>query len=126
MKWFDRWFYNKVRWAWDRAGKDHPEWKRQQDFLARISRLEDDYSDKLELSASSEVVVREESSYEYDGLRINISKLNGGFVVTFNHRGTTDQYGNYKEGVKSSHIITEDQDFHASLSKLITLEIIRN
>ena len=122
MKWFDHWFYNKARWCWHRANSQHPDWKIENDLL-------DEVSDKMIRSCTSGETI---SSAEYDphdltdGMRIDVKKLGGGWVVTFKTQNPPDKHGNYVEPIKNSHIIREDQDFSNELCKLITLEQIRN
>lgn len=122
MKWFDHWFYNKARWCWHRANNQHPDWKMENDLL-------DEVSDKMTRSCTGVETI---SSAEYDphdltdGMRIDVKKLGGGWVVTFRTQNPPDKHGNYVEPTKNSHIIREDQDFSTELCKLMTFEQIRN
>jgi len=123
MNWFDRWFYRKARWCWKRAGYQYPELRLEQDLLDR--RAEELYQDgNLTLCGDSPVIESDVHNL-LDGLRIDVKKLNGGYVVTFRHpHQVNNKSSNYQEPEKNSHIITDDQDFYETLSKLMTIELI--
>jgi hypothetical protein len=99
MKWFDRWFVRKCKWAWDNK------------HLA--------YEDIAESTAPSQIVCDDPHSLN-DGLRISIKKVIGGSVVTFK------KYDRRKDQTDDrSYIITADQDFNHELGKIITMESMR-
>jgi hypothetical protein len=125
MKWFDEWFYRKVRWAQTRGGIENPEWKHHEDFLDRIANYDDDseYCDR-NIKESGLQVIESDSHDLLDGLRINIKKLHGGFVVTFRH--PHDHNAHHIDEVKqNSYIIQEDEDFNERLGKLLTMELLK-
>jgi hypothetical protein len=122
MKWFDHWFYNKARWCWHRANRQHPDWKMENDLLDEVSDKMTRYSPSIETISS----VEHDPHDLTDGMRIDVKKLGGGWVVSFRTPNPADKHGNYVEPTKNSHIIREDQDFSNELCKLITLEQIRN
>ena len=98
MKWFDRWFARKWRWAYDNR-------------------------DELELVVSNSTKPRaiglETDDWE-DGLRITIKKMIGGSVVSFR------TYDKRTDRSDSRHyIITDEQDFNTELGKIITMESMR-
>lgn len=137
MKWFDRWFYRKSRWCWQRAGYEHPDLVIEQDYLDKA--YEERHESKsrryeesdVAISLGANTIVKQIDSGEdyhdlYDGLRIDVKKLNGGYIVTFRHANRPDKHGNYVEPTKSSHIITDEQDFYDTITKLMTMELIRN
>ena len=64
MKWFDRWFYRKAKWAWE--NRDIP----------------DDIVGAKHPSIKG-LVLAEEPDVWSDGLRINVKKMIGGYVVSF-------------------------------------------
>ena len=102
MKWFDRWFYKKAKWAWE--NKDEME----QDILVpRRNR-------------GAAMLQVEETVDWGDGLRINLKKVIGGYVVSFRsydrQRDTSDE---------KHYIITDEQDFERELGKIITLESMK-
>jgi hypothetical protein len=132
MKFFDKWFYSKCRWAWKRAEQEHPDWKRHEDLLDRLSDYQDDDDDAPILSTSGRKyeILGSEVTHEihdlYDGLQLYTKRVNGGYVVTFRISNPPDRNGNYQEPNKSSYIITDEQDFYETLCKLMTMELVKN
>lgn len=102
MKWFDRWFARKCHWAWE--NRDMAEIVT--DCVPTINKLR---------GQSIEV----EESWG-DGLRMNVRKIIGGYVVSFriyDHRTDRSDDRHY--------IITDEQDFNTELGKMITMESMR-
>lgn len=100
MKWFDRWFVRKCKWAWEN--------KHNIDNEGRVVPIRE-----------SEIVEEDPHSLN-DGLRINIKKVIGGSLVTFRHYDRkVDRHEN------KTYIITSDQDFNLELGKIITMESLR-
>lgn len=98
MKWFDRWFYKKAKWAWENKHE------MEQDIYP--------------ISKASLVV--EESADWGDGLRINVKRVNGGHIVSFRvYDRKTDRSDD------RHYIITSESDFNNELGKLITLESMK-
>jgi hypothetical protein len=65
------------------------------------------------------IAVAETSDWE-DGLRINVKKVIGGFVVSFrNYDRKTDRNN------ERHYIITDEQEFEKELGKMITLESMK-
>jgi len=99
MKWFDRWFARKWRWAWENRD--------QLEEVAQVS------------PKPARLVAAEDESWE-DGLRITIKKMIGGSVVSFRI------YDRARDRSDNRHyIITDDQDFNTELGKIITMESMR-
>ena len=99
MKWFDRWFARKWRWAYD-----------NRDEIELVT---------LSGSGKPSRVIQEDESWE-DGLRITIKKMIGGSVVRFR------TYDRRTDRSESRHyIITDEQDFTPELGKIITMESMR-
>ncbi len=102
MRWFDRWFVRKCRWAWEnRDAADIP-------AAAKMPRI------------SGQNFIEEDSAPWQDGLRITIKKVIGGFIVSFR---TYDRIRDRSD--ERHYIITDEQDFNTELGKTITLESIR-
>jgi hypothetical protein len=100
MKWFDRWFARKCKWAWDYCDESEP--------------MPSTGSTKARPSQALE------SEDWEDGLRITIKKMIGGSVVSFR------TYNRRTDRSKSRHyIITDEQDFTTELGKIITMESMR-
>ncbi len=101
MKWFDRWFVRKCKWAWD---------NRDIADVAETSRL----------NSAKYPQVEEDVAPWNDGLRITVKKMIGGFVVSFRYYDCkTDRHDD------RAYIITDEQDFNAELGKMITMESMR-
>lgn len=100
MKWFDKWFIKKSKWAWDNKHLLDEREVVQQTGRA-IALDDDDHSVN-------------------DGLRISIKKVIGGSLVTFR---TYDKKNDRNEN--KTYIITAEQDFNTELCKIITLESMR-
>ena len=102
MKWFDRWFVRKCRWAWD--NRDIADIAEQPTAITKLA---------------GRGIIEEDESWE-DSLRIAIKKVIGGYVVTFrvyDRRADRSESRNY--------IITGEQDFNTELGKIITMESMR-
>ncbi len=101
MKWFDRWFARKCKWAWEnRDMADVPETSR--------------------LGSAKYATVEEDVAPWNDGLRITVKKMIGGFVVSFR------MYDRVKDRSDDrAYIITDEQDFNTELGKMITMESMR-
>jgi hypothetical protein len=120
MNWFNEWFYRKVRWAMKRGGIENPYWKDQEDYLDEVAT--GDARDDFQL-------IKENIEYDthrlYDGLRIDIKRLNGGYIVTFKQPcDTKSQYIGEDEN-RNSYIVNDDEDFNERLGKLITMELLK-
>ena len=98
MKWFDQWFMRKSRWAWE-----------NRDML----------ENPISKSRGISLVAADDDPW-VDGLRINIKKVIGGYVVSFR---TYDRMRDRSD--ERHHIITDEQDFNQELAKMITLESMR-
>ena len=104
MRWIDRWFFRKWRWAYDN----------------RDSIEQDITEDRAKKLRGLQVQEVEASPSWQDGLRMNVKKVIGGFVVSFR------TYDRVKDRSDERHyIITDEQDFNAELGKMITMESMR-
>lgn len=105
MKWFDRWFVRKCKWAWD--NRDFADIAEQPTPAGHI------------LGSGRSVPVEVEETWS-DGLRINVRKVIGGSVVSFR------TYDRIKDRSDERHyIITDEQEFDRELGKIITMESMR-
>ena len=105
MKWFDRILYRKLRDMWDNKDKYN-------------HYLEEDIYVSRGASMNS-IAVAESSDWE-DGLRINVKKMIGGYVVSFRCYDRKTDRNNDRH-----YIITDEQDFEKELGKMITLESMK-
>jgi hypothetical protein len=103
MKWFDRWFYRKAKWAWDNRDE-----------------IEADVPHSITKAGRANQLIAVEDESWGDGLRINIKKMIGGYVVSFRC------YDRVRDRSDERHyIITDTQDFERELGKIITLESMK-
>lgn len=104
MKWFDRWFARKCKWAWENRDDIEAEVPRAINKVTRGGQL---------------IAVDEDPSWQ-DGLRMNVKKIIGGYVVSFRI------YDRARDRSDDRHyIITDEQDFERELGKMITMESMR-
>ncbi len=103
MRWFDQWFFRKCKWAWDNRDSI------DQDITKESAKLRGLQVQEVEACPSWQ-----------DGLRMNVKKVIGGFVVSFR---TYDRKTDRSD--ERHYIITDEQDFNAELGKMITMESIR-
>jgi len=105
MKWFDKFLYRKLRDMWD--NKHHYSHYLEENI--RMSR-----------GASMNSIAVEESTDWEDGLRINVKKMIGGYVVSFRCYDRKTDRSNDRH-----YIITDEQEFEKELGKIITLESMK-
>jgi hypothetical protein len=103
MKWFDQWFVRKCKWAWENRD------------------IADVAESPRAMTSTKHLVLQEEDSAPWnDGLRINVKKMIGGYVVSFRY------YDRVKDRSDDrNYIITDEQDFNSELGKMITMESMR-
>jgi len=105
MNWFDKWFINKARWAWQHRDEPDdvyptPKVGARRNNLAGLMPVEDIESDT--------------------GLNITVRKAIGGKIITFRHYDhKTDRHSN------KLYIVPDELDFERELGKMITLESMR-
>ena len=101
MKWFDQWFVRKCKWAWE-----------NRDIA--------DVAESLRTASTKHLVLQEDEAPWSDGLRINVKKMIGGYVVSIRY------YDRIKDRSDDrNYIITDEQDFNSELGKMITIESMR-
>ena len=105
MKWFDKFLYRKLRDMWD--NKDKYNRYLEEDIYVSRGR------------GMNSIAVAESSDWE-DGLRINVKKVIGGFVVSFRSYDRKSDRNNERH-----YIITDEQEFEKELGKFITLESMK-
>lgn len=95
MNWFDKWFLNKVKWAWEY----------------------DDCAKPLGAGSMKATAISADHHGLNDGLGIHLKRVIGGKIVTFHRYDRTRD-----ENHSRTYIITDEQDFERELGKIITLE----
>lgn len=119
MKWFNRWFYNKARWCWHRAGVQHPDWKAEQDALDQL------YGNNRSELERGAVLVADSDTHRFEnGLRIDIKSVMGGYVVTVRHPAKENKT-NYEEPRLTSYLVTDEQDFDRELCRILAMERLK-
>jgi hypothetical protein len=102
VKWFDRWFVRKCKWAWENRD------------------IADVAESPRAITSTTHLVIQEDEAPWSDGMRITIKKMIGGFVVSFR---TYDRIKDRSD--ERNYIITDDEDFNSELGKIITMESMR-
>lgn len=120
MKFFDKWFYRKVRWCWTRADQEYPEVKAEQDALDEIA----ERSGNIRLSEETLKVMVSDSDEGIElerPIRFKVAKAEGGMIVEVN---SYDQK-NDRRGT-THHLIPSDVDDTAgAIAKIVTIEFLR-
>lgn len=98
MKWFDRWFAKKVRWAWDNNNKPSPV---------------NDYPIEKTISASS-------SPRSSSNIRFTIYPASGGYVVEH------QVYSPHKDRDSALTIVNHGEELGKAIEHIITLEALKN
>ena len=101
MKWFNKWFANKCRQAWEDA-HNLPDESKVAVPVAKMGR-------GISTSINDD-----------DGLNIQVRAAIGGKIVSFRHYDQKTDRNYWK-----TYIIPEDLDFERELGKMITLESMR-
>ena len=106
MKWFDKWFLNKSRWAWEFSNEEdsvlEPGNKRRSGLIASTRA-----SDGVGLESRP--------------MHLKVYRANGGTIVETCHYDRRKDENNTQ-----LHVVTDDQDLGEALSKIITIESLRN
>lgn len=124
MKWFDQWFYSKVRWAWLRAQYQFPELKQEEDYLDSL--INENLSDRLhKLDSGTESDPHDLT----DGMRIDVKKSMGGYIVTVRTPCDSQQQKTSSfmdmEHSRTTYIITDESDFDQELCKILSMERLK-
>ena len=110
MKWFDKWFLKKARWAWsvpqEREEDEGPNLFMTPNRTTKAQR-------GLALS-------RDSGELESRGVSFTLYNANGGHVVELRH------YDEKADRMKNSlHIVPHDKDLGESLNHIITYEALK-
>jgi hypothetical protein len=97
MKWFDRWFARKCRWAWENTRE---------------------FADEPRPLGANQI--RSTGEDWEDDINVTVKRMIGGSVVTFR---TYDHKRDRSD--RRHYIITDEQDFNTELTKMITMESMR-
>ena len=98
MKWFNEWFANKVRRAWEDAGTARKDSVGNRPVLASKSR-----------------------GIDAEGIRMTLHKAVGGYAIEF------EKYDNLADRmIRDLHIIHDDDNLGESISQAITYHLLKN
>jgi hypothetical protein len=104
MKWFDRWFANKCRWAWEQAREPSP-----------------DFSNfKISTTASPGIPYNRSNSLNSAGLELTIYGADGGTILEFRQYDVNRDRCNY-----SLHVISSSDNFEERIAQAITMEMLK-
>lgn len=104
MKWFDKWFANKVKQAWENAREDEPV-------------PEPNYVRK---SPRNTIGRMEESKLASQGVNFTMYQANGGTVVELrNYDVVTDRHNN------TLYVIPTESDLGQQLAHIVTIEALK-
>jgi hypothetical protein len=110
MKWFDKWFLKKARWAWS-----IPQEADSDEGIVRNSTRTRHNSIK-----ASKLATSMDAELESRGVSFNLYSANGGHVVELrNYDEKSDRHKN------SLHIIPHDKDLGEALNHIITYEALK-
>jgi hypothetical protein len=119
MKWFDRWFYRKARWALNRADTEYPELKAEQDFLDDYSlrNRENDVPKDLCVTSDDE----ELELGQHNPIRFRVAHGEGGMIVE------TSKWNDKKaETDRRIYLIPDDvEDIAGRIGQIVTMEFFR-
>lgn len=101
MKWFNKWFAQKCKQAWEDSQE-----------------VESNMKVSVGLQTASPI---RSNSIGANGMNFSVYKANGGFVIEYR---LYDQHKDRNDN--KLHIITEDQDLGEELGKIISFEALRS
>ena len=104
MKWFDRWFQRQCRKAWDSAQGLDP------------------FEEATQAAKTSPQVVESRHRLNRDGMRFQIHRAIGGYVVEYYDH--TKQPG--FDYTNQLQIIPDDADLGQEISKIIMMETLKS
>jgi hypothetical protein len=100
----------------DRTGESQMKWF----FRWLTNKLNETAYVDYPVPATNAVMIKESTNRpSSNGTNINVWSATGGYIVEFR------KYTEYKENTSNMYIISADQNFSESLTKIITLEMLR-
>ena len=102
MKWFDKWFTEKCKQAWNGVSNSETE----------------SWEDTKRINSKSSPRVKQFNNH--DGMNFTIHNANGGHILEYSsYDSKTDQYEN------RLHVIQSDTDLGQGIAHIITFEMLR-
>ena len=78
-------------------------------------------NDNADSYANDSIISVEESKFNSEGMRLQVYRASGGFVIETRH------YNRRKdENMNAMFVITEDQDLGEEIGKIITMETLKS
>jgi hypothetical protein len=78
-------------------------------------------NDSADSYANDSIISVEESKFNSEGMRLQVYRASGGFVIETRH------YNRRKdENMNAMFVITEDQDLGEEIGKIITMETLKS
>jgi hypothetical protein len=112
MKWFDKWFLKKSRWAWDAS--------QEKDYDDGPNLVMTGAKNKAHRGLAISSRERESSELESRSTSFNLYSANGGHVVELRH------YDEKSDRIKNSlHIVPHEKDLGEALNHIITYEALK-
>ena len=122
MKWFDRWFYRKARWAWHRAGVEYPGLKAEQDRLDELgSKMGIRECYPVERDVAEYTTAADNGTVDMgNSIRFNVLPCNGGLVleVRVYDRKT-------HENIVKTYLIPEGEPVAERIGQYVTMEMMQ-
>lgn len=107
MKWFDRWFVRKCKWAWDNK------------HLANDSSLQEEPNAKYHLaSPSKQLTVPNRLGSR--GMNFTVYKAEGGVVLEFSSYDPTTDRNNSR-----MYVVPDDENWGEKIAQCVTMEALR-
>jgi|LauGreDrversion4_2_1035121.scaffolds.fasta_scaffold15495_9 hypothetical protein len=111
MKWFDKWFANKCKEAWENANspvETEREHAISSGLVNRTSRKR------------NTLVAGSDSEMRSDPITFKMFKANGGWAIEFN------QYDNKNDRMDNAlYVVNNEEELGNSISKIITMEALK-
>ena len=110
MKWFDRWFYTKIRDTWDNKHK-YEELVAERDYKNRIAQ---------KMSTLGAVAIDRGSPEGEDRITFELSSAVGGRILNVRRYESKNDRHN-----STTYVIATGEDVGARVAKILNLELIK-
>ena len=119
MKFFDKWFYQKARWCWHRAGIQYPELKAEQDYLDEKSTSYQTKGSDL-IDRDLPICVSDDIDLERP-IRFKVAAAEGGMIIEVSSYDSKND-----RSITKHHIIPDDvEDKSAEIARIVMWEFLR-
>jgi len=119
MKWFDKWFYRKVRWVLDRARQEYPEIGAEQDCLADLALRKE--QDCFPTAVDTPAICSSSGEVNMDNsIRFNVLPCHGGLVLEVRVYDRKTHDTNIK-----TYLIPEGEPIADRIGQYVTMEMMQ-